>query len=97
MKAIVVLPTYNERDNIKELIDEILEIDDSLNVLVVDDNSPDGTWKIVKEIANKDSRVKLFLRTEEKGRVFKFYCKKLSEFKSPNFRSNNRTHFFNNI
>ncbi|MBU1628132.1 polyprenol monophosphomannose synthase [bacterium] len=68
MKSIVVLPTYNEAKNIGELITKILEIHESLNVLVVDDNSPDGTWKIVEEMEKSNPRVKLFLRTAERGR-----------------------------
>jgi len=68
VKTIVVLPTYNEAENIGELIGEILKADDSINVLVVDDNSPDGTWKIVKEIEEKNPRVTLLLRKDERGR-----------------------------
>jgi len=68
MKAIVVLPTYNEAGNIEELIDKILLVDESIIVLVVDDNSPDGTWKIVQKMGEENTRIKLLLRTEERGR-----------------------------
>ncbi|RJO60646.1 polyprenol monophosphomannose synthase [candidate division WS5 bacterium] len=69
MKTIVFIPTYNERENIEKLIDEILNLNiDNLEVLIVDDNSPDGTWKIVEDIERKKKSVHLLLRKEEKGR-----------------------------
>ena len=49
MKSIVVIPTYNESDNISELISKILSLDLDLDILFVDDNSPDGTAKKIKE------------------------------------------------
>jgi len=67
MKSIVIVPTYNEKENIKRLLKEILKIS-HLDVLVVDDNSPDRTWEIVKGIAKKNKRVHLLLRTKNKGR-----------------------------
>jgi dolichol-phosphate mannosyltransferase len=66
MKVSVVMPTYNEKENIEALIKAVLEqFKDEVEVVVVDDDSPDGTWKIVKEI--KDERVRLIHRTKEKG------------------------------
>ena len=51
MKICVMIPTYNESQNIKNLIDEILRLKiKDLHIVVVDDNSPDKTWKIVKGI-----------------------------------------------
>src|SRR3954471_10766855 len=67
-----VLPTYNERDNIGLLIDGILAsaITPHL-VLVVDDNSPDGTWQVVEAAATRHNvdtlKVVLIRRTQEKG------------------------------
>lgn len=63
-----MLPTYNEAENIKPLINEILALSDDMDVVVVDDNSPDGTWKIVKEISEANPRVHLVHRINEKGR-----------------------------
>jgi dolichol-phosphate mannosyltransferase len=64
----VVLPTYNERENIPILIDGILRhVREPVRVLVVDDDSPDGTWQVVEEIARRDPRVCLMRRTEERG------------------------------
>ncbi len=64
----VVLPTYNERDNIRILIDGILQhVQTPVKVLVVDDNSPDGTSQVVEEIARREPRVRLICRTTERG------------------------------
>jgi dolichol-phosphate mannosyltransferase len=64
----VVLPTYNERENIPILIAGILmHVRDPVRVLVVDDDSPDGTWQVVEDIARNDSRVRLVRRTQERG------------------------------
>ncbi|UCG68438.1 MAG: glycosyltransferase [Thermoplasmata archaeon] len=66
MKVSIVLPTYNERENIVNLIQAVFEqVKDDCEVVVVDDNSPDGTWKLVEEI--DDFRVKLIRRMDEKG------------------------------
>ena len=63
-----ILPTYNERDNIPILIDGILRhVRPPVQVLVVDDDSPDGTWQVVQEIAARDQRVRLLRRTTERG------------------------------
>ena len=52
-KLIVVIPTYNEAANVAAIIGRLLAVDPSYHVLVVDDNSPDGTADIVKELQNK--------------------------------------------
>ncbi len=66
-KIIVMVPTYNEKENIRILIKKILSLKiPNLEILVVDDNSPDGTWKIVKSIKNK--KVHLLHRTKDRGR-----------------------------
>lgn len=63
-----ILPTYNERDNIPILIEGILAaVQTPVQVLVVDDNSPDGTWQVVQEIAAREPRVRLLRRTAERG------------------------------
>ena len=69
MQTFVMIPTYNEKENIKNLIDEILKLKISnLHIVVVDDNSPDGTWKIVEQISKKNRNVHLLLRKKDKGR-----------------------------
>ena len=63
----MVIPTYNERDNIEKLIQEIHEHVPDADILVVDDNSPDGTWKLVEEISRRDPRVHLIRRPGKMG------------------------------
>jgi len=61
-------PTYNEAENIGPLLKRVLEIGGSVEVVVVDDNSPDGTARIVREIMEREKRVHLVLRERERGR-----------------------------
>lgn len=68
MKTIVMIPTYNERENISPLLQQVLEIDKDIGVLVVDDNSPDGTWRIVEDMSEKEPRVHLLRRMKKRGR-----------------------------
>ena len=69
MKTYVMIPTYNEKENIANLIRKILELKiKSLHIVVVDDSSPDGTWKIVEEISKKEKNVHLLLRKKGRGR-----------------------------
>lgn len=53
--ALVVIPTYNEKENIERLVRNIISLQRSFNILVVDDNSPDGTGAIVKSMHNEFS------------------------------------------
>ena len=66
-KALVIIPTYNEIQNIKKLIYQIIEILPEINILIVDDNSPDGTGEYVRELSSVDSRVKLLSRPGKLG------------------------------
>lgn len=68
MKTIVVIPTYNERHNIEKLIEEILSLKLNLEILIVDDNSPDGTWQIVEDVSKRNPSVHLLLRTKKCNR-----------------------------
>ena len=68
MKTCILIPTYNEAENIADLIKDIRAVVPEADVLVVDDNSPDGTWKIVGEISKSDSQVHLLHRKTERGR-----------------------------
>ncbi len=54
-RAIVVIPTYNEAENLPLLVPQVLERDPRLEVLMVDDNSPDGTGKLADELAQSSS------------------------------------------
>jgi dolichol-phosphate mannosyltransferase len=66
-RACVVLPTYNERENVPQIVPAILAASAALDVLVVDDNSPDGTGALADEIARRDSRVRVLHRPRKEG------------------------------
>lgn len=66
-KPVVVVPTYNEADNVGALLPEILEQDPRLSILVVDDNSPDGTADIVKALPEFGNRILILERPEKQG------------------------------
>lgn len=67
MKALVIIPTYNESDNIKKAIQLVFKSAKNIDVLVVDDNSPDKTANVVKAIMKKDKRVNLIERKAKEG------------------------------
>ena len=67
MRLLVLVVTYNEADNIRRLITEILKHVPSSDVLVVDDNSPDGTGQVVRAMQAEGIRVQLLLRTSDRG------------------------------
>lgn len=66
-RAVVIIPTYNEIENLPLLVPEVLAQDARLEVLVVDDNSPDGTGDLADELAAKDPRVHVLHRKAKKG------------------------------
>ena len=66
-RALVIVPTYNERENIRRLIDAVLGQDGRIDMLIVDDGSPDGTGAIVQEISETESRVHLLERGKKMG------------------------------
>jgi dolichol-phosphate mannosyltransferase len=67
VRALVIVPTYNERENIRRLIDTVLAQDGRIEMLIVDDGSPDGTGAIVSEIISRESRVHLLERERKLG------------------------------
>ena len=67
MKKIVVIPTYNEKENVGDIVAAVLAVDSENEVLVVDDNSPDGTGKIADELAAADRRVHVLHRAGKEG------------------------------
>ncbi len=66
-RALVIIPTYNESENLPSIVPEVLAQDERLEVLVIDDNSPDGTGKLADEIAATDPRVHVLHREGKLG------------------------------
>lgn len=66
-RSLVVIPTFNERDNISRMIDAVLAKDASLDILVVDDGSPDETGGMVAAIASVNDRVHVIRRSGKLG------------------------------
>lgn len=67
MNAIVVIPTYNEKDNVAALATHILKVDNSLHILFIDDNSPDGTGRIVDGLAVDSGNIHVIHRSGKMG------------------------------
>jgi dolichol-phosphate mannosyltransferase len=66
-KGLVIIPSYNEAVNIRKIINRILSVSDQLEVLVIDDNSPDKTALIVEELSKHNPRVHLLQRPRKMG------------------------------
>ncbi|ABB32099.1 Dolichyl-phosphate beta-D-mannosyltransferase [Geobacter metallireducens RCH3] len=73
MKVYVVVPTYNESDNIVALMEKILAQRDNIHVLVVDDNSPDGTGEIAARMSSDNPRIHVLRRSGKMG-LGSAYC-----------------------
>ncbi|AFR70479.1 glycosyl transferase family 2 [Brachyspira pilosicoli B2904] len=65
MKAIIIIPTYNESDNIEKMLNTVLALPEYIEILVVDDNSPDGTASIVEKYLD-NNRVHLLKREKKR-------------------------------
>jgi len=66
-RTLVVVPTYNERENLPKLVERLFALSDAVEILVVDDGSPDGTGQWVTENAARDPRLHLLSRTAKNG------------------------------
>ena len=66
-RALVIVPTYNERENIRRLVDTVLAQDGRIDMLIVDDGSPDGTGALVDEIVAQNDRVHVIHRARKMG------------------------------
>jgi len=66
-RLLVILPTYNESENLPKIVPRILEQDPRLEILVVDDNSPDGTGRLASDLAGLNPRVHVLHRTQKDG------------------------------
>jgi len=67
MKTIIIIPTYNEKDNLRKLVQAIKMQNIETDILFVDDNSPDGTGLLAEELAREDSRIKILHRKKKEG------------------------------
>lgn len=68
MKSLVIIPTYNEKENIEAITSAVLGVtSEETHVLVVDDNSPDGTGEIVRELMRNQPRLQLLARAGKQG------------------------------
>lgn len=65
--SIVLIPTYNEKENISKIIDAVLGLEHQFEILVIDDNSPDGTASIVEDIMTREPRVHILKRPGKQG------------------------------
>ena len=66
--SLVIIPTYNEKENIRAIIKAVTELEKPFDVLIIDDGSPDGTADIVKEMMNSEKKGRLFL-VERQGKL----------------------------
>lgn len=66
-RVLVIIPTYNERENLPAVVARVREAAPSVDVLVVDDSSPDGTGQVADELANADDQIKVLHRTTKDG------------------------------
>ncbi len=66
-KALIIFPTYNEKDNIEKIVHAVLPLDARIHVLIVDDDSPDGTGKIADRLTKNEEKVFVLHREAKRG------------------------------
>ena len=67
MKVLVIMPTYNEAGNIHKSVSQLFEHNKNVDLLIVDDNSPDGTGKLADDLAKSDKRISVLHRKGKEG------------------------------
>jgi dolichol-phosphate mannosyltransferase len=67
MKVYIIIPTYNEAENLENLVNQILALHPTFNIIVVDDNSPDGTGTIADNLSSNDARIHVIHRPQKAG------------------------------
>ncbi len=72
-KVLIIIPTYNEKNNIANIINKITSVNSNYDILVIDDNSPDKTYEIVRNFCKINSHIKLLLRLN-RGGIGTAYC-----------------------
>lgn len=86
MKTIVIIPTYNEKDNIERIINTVFSVKNDIHVLIVDDNSPDGTANIVKNLQKSSEQIHLIERAGKMG-LGTAYCEGFAYCLANNFEA----------
>ena len=71
--TLVIIPTYNERDNLPQVVDRLMALPVPVDMLVVDDNSPDGTGVLADEMASANKRLHVLHRQSKEG-LGRAYC-----------------------
>ena len=66
-QTVIIVPTFNERDNLPRMVQKLLSLPVAVDVLVVDDNSPDGTGKLADELAAQHPQIHILHRSEKNG------------------------------
>ncbi len=66
-RSLVIIPTYNERENVEQIVDQVLVQSPTLDILIVDDNSPDGTGELVDRLVQGNGRLKVIHRSGKLG------------------------------
>ena len=67
MKTLIIIPTYNELENLPRLLPEVLSKEEGIHILIVDDNSPDGTAAFVESEMKNNNRIHLIKRPSKQG------------------------------
>ena len=67
MKTLIIIPTYNEVENLQSLLADIFSYAPEIHILIVDDNSPDGTGKLADEMSAQNPRISVMHRTGKLG------------------------------
>lgn len=67
MRGVICIPTYNERENLPSLVEEVLAVDPHVDIMVLDDDSPDGTGQVADLIAKREPRVSVVHRPRKEG------------------------------
>ena len=66
-KKLIFTATYNEKENIKKLLENLNHLKIDIDILVIDDNSPDNTWEILQELEKKSNNLKVIVRKDKSG------------------------------
>ena len=66
-KTLIFTATYNEKENIKKLLDDLNHLKIDIDILVIDDNSPDKTWEILQELEKNSHNLKVIVRKDKSG------------------------------